>query len=97
MTAFYCVILASAVVLPLLKPRIPLPFQGPVHALTVVEVRPETPDAATIAFRVPFGLRRRFRYAAGQYVTLHVAIDGVTTRGATRCRPPPATGSCRSR
>lgn len=76
-TAFYCVILAVAVVLPLVKPSIPLPYQGRVHRLRVVSVTPETRDAATVAFRVPFPLRRRFRYAAGQYVTLHVTIDGV--------------------
>ena len=78
MTSFYCLILATAVVLPLLKPRIPLPYQGRVHRLTVVAVRPETDAAATITLRVPWPLRRRFRYAAGQHVTLHVPVDGVT-------------------
>lgn len=76
MNASYCVLLGIAVALPLLKPRIPVPLQGPVHTLTVDAVRPETHDSATISFRVPFGLGRRYRYAAGQYVTLHVPIDG---------------------
>lgn len=50
------------------------------HALTVGEVRRETPDAVSVALVVPEALREAFRYRPGQYLTLRAVIDGDEVR-----------------
>lgn len=77
----------------MLKPRIPLPYQGRVHRLTVTKLQPETAAAVTIAFRVTRPLRQKFAYAARQYVTRTLVTDAVERARAvppTTCR----TGTC---
>ena len=49
---------------------------GRFHALTVADVRQETPDAVSIAFHVPDEVRPEFDYAPGQYLTLRTHRDG---------------------
>ena len=46
------------------------------HALGVDRVAAETADASSIVFDVPAALSETFTYAAGQFVTLRVRIDG---------------------
>ncbi len=50
------------------------------HALTVAEVRRETPGAVSVALAVPPDLREAFRFAPGQYLTLRRAFDGEEVR-----------------
>ena len=44
------------------------------HALTITDVRHETPDAVSIAFAVPEKLRRLFDFVPGQYLTLKTEV-----------------------
>ncbi|MFD0355354.1 2Fe-2S iron-sulfur cluster-binding protein [Streptomyces sp. NPDC127110] len=60
-------------------PAAPSRLRGP-HALTVVEVRRETSDAVSVAFRVPDELAPEFRFRPGQHVTLHAVLDGTEVR-----------------
>jgi 3-ketosteroid 9alpha-monooxygenase subunit B len=46
------------------------------HRLEVAAVVRETPDAVSIVFAIPGGLRRAFSYRAGQFVTFRVEADG---------------------
>jgi len=50
------------------------------HTLTVSDVRRETADAVSLAFVVPEGLRKAYRYTPGQYLTLRATIDGEDVR-----------------
>ena len=50
------------------------------HKLTVSEIRRETADALSLAFRVPASLREDYGYAPGQYLTLRTTIDGEEVR-----------------
>jgi ring-1,2-phenylacetyl-CoA epoxidase subunit PaaE len=50
------------------------------HALEIADVRRETPDAVSIALRVPPELRETFLFTPGQYLTLR------TTLGGEECR-----------
>lgn len=50
------------------------------HALTVADIRRETPDAVSIAFRVPDESRAAFAFASGQYLTLRTTLDGAEVR-----------------
>ena len=50
------------------------------HALTVKEVRRETPEAVSIAFEIPETLREAYRFTPGQYLTLRAEIDGQATQ-----------------
>lgn len=46
------------------------------HALPVKRVVRETADACSIVFAVPEELTAQYRYRAGQFVTVHVELDG---------------------
>lgn len=48
--------------------------------LRIADVREETENAVCISFEVPPGLRDRFRFMQGQYLTLSREIDGRETR-----------------
>ena len=48
--------------------------------LRVVDLRPETDDAVSIAFEVPPDLRDRFAWTPGQYLTLRATIGGEEVR-----------------
>jgi ring-1,2-phenylacetyl-CoA epoxidase subunit PaaE len=50
------------------------------HALTVADVRRETPDSVSIAFSVPDPLKSEFRFTPGQFLTVR------TTLGGEECR-----------
>lgn len=53
---------------------------SPFHALTVTDVRRETPDSVSIAFSVPDPLKPEFRFTPGQFLTVR------TTLGGEECR-----------
>jgi len=46
------------------------------YPLQVTAIVPETIEAASIVLEVPAGLRNAFRYLAGQFLTLQLAISG---------------------
>ncbi|MFL5168400.1 MAG: FAD-binding oxidoreductase, partial [Microvirga sp.] len=50
------------------------------HPLTITEIRPETPDAVSIAFAVPDALAEAYRFTPGQYLTLKVEHEGQELR-----------------
>jgi ring-1,2-phenylacetyl-CoA epoxidase subunit PaaE len=50
------------------------------HTLTISDVRRETDDAVSLAFAVPARLKRGYRFAPGQYLTLRATIDGEDIR-----------------
>lgn len=50
------------------------------HALTVVDVEPETDSAIKVSFVVPEALRETFKYHQGQYLTLEADVDGELVR-----------------
>lgn len=44
------------------------------HAVTIAEVKRETPDAISIAFSIPEALREAFQFQAGQHLTLRTLL-----------------------
>lgn len=59
------------------------------HALRVADVRQETDDTISVAFRIPDELQPEFSYHAGQYVTLRAEIGGEEVRRSySICRAP---------
>lgn len=48
--------------------------------LTVTDVRHETSDTVSIAFRLPEDLKETFAYQPGQYLTLRATLDGEEVR-----------------
>ncbi|RWB93047.1 MULTISPECIES: 2Fe-2S iron-sulfur cluster-binding protein [unclassified Mesorhizobium] len=52
------------------------------HRLTVSEIRRETPDAVSIVFDIPQGLKARFVFQPGQYLTLEAEVNGERVRRA---------------
>ena len=50
------------------------------HAVTIAEVKRETPDAISVAFAVPEALREAFRFQAGQHLTLRTLLDDEEVR-----------------
>lgn len=50
------------------------------HALTVKEVRQETEDSVSIAFKIPVDLQELYQYLSGQYLTLRATINGEEVR-----------------
>lgn len=50
------------------------------HRLAVRSVRPEADDALAVTFDVPADLAGRYRFAAGQSVTLRTVLDGEDVR-----------------
>ena len=50
------------------------------HALTVEEVVPETDEAVSIRFAVPYELQDQYRFKAGQHLTLMAIVDGDEVR-----------------
>lgn len=50
------------------------------HSLRVSGVERDTRDAIVVTFEVPGGLRHRFRFAAGQHLTLRRHLGGEDTR-----------------
>src|SRR5688572_33024470 len=50
------------------------------HPLRVAEVVPETDEAMSIRFEVPYELQEAFRFRAGQHLTLRADINGEEVR-----------------
>ncbi|QTL05518.1 phenylacetate-CoA oxygenase/reductase subunit PaaK [Aquabacter sp. L1I39] len=65
------------------------------HALTVREVRRETPEAVSITFAVPDDLAADFAFAPGQYLTLRTTIDGEEVRRSYSICSGPDDGELR--
>ncbi|MDE1567351.1 1,2-phenylacetyl-CoA epoxidase subunit PaaE [Aquabacter sediminis] len=65
------------------------------HALTVREVRRETPEAVSITFDVPADLAADFAFAPGQYLTLRTTIDGEEVRRSYSICSGPDDGELR--
>ncbi len=52
------------------------------HTLTVSEVKKETPNSVSIAFEIPHQLKEKYRYKAGQYITIKFQQAGKEIRRA---------------
>lgn len=65
------------------------------HALTVREVRRETPEAVSITFHVPPDLAADYAFAPGQYLTLRTTIDGEEVRRSYSICSGPDDGELR--
>lgn len=52
------------------------------YKLNISDVNRETPEAISVAFRVPDELRDFYKFTAGQYVTLKLTLDGEEIRRA---------------
>ena len=50
------------------------------HPLTIADVRRETPEAISIRFAVPEGMREDFAFVSGQYLTLRTEVGGEEVR-----------------
>jgi ring-1,2-phenylacetyl-CoA epoxidase subunit PaaE len=50
------------------------------HRLTVCDVRHETADSISVAFRVPDALRAAYRFREGQFLTLRQVVEGEELR-----------------
>lgn len=62
------------------------------HALTVSEVKKETPNAVSITFEVPENLKDVFAFKAGQYITIKHQKDGKELRRAYSICASPNSG-----
>ncbi|MCX5044738.1 ferredoxin--NADP reductase [Aldersonia sp. NBC_00410] len=60
--------------------------------LLVTDVIRETPDAVSVEFEVPPASRQRFRYSAGQFLTLSILIDGTEYRRCYSMSSTPSVG-----
>ena len=58
--------------------------------LRISDVQSETPDCVSLVFDVPADHEDRFRYAAGQYLTLRVTVGGVMHRRCYSMSSSPA-------
>jgi ring-1,2-phenylacetyl-CoA epoxidase subunit PaaE len=50
------------------------------HRLRIREVRPETPEAISVAFDIPAPLRDAYRFQPGQFLTLQAEVGGEPLR-----------------
>jgi ring-1,2-phenylacetyl-CoA epoxidase subunit PaaE len=62
------------------------------HALTVSEVKKETPNSVSISFHVPDTLKSIFAFKAGQYITIKHNKDGAELRRAYSICASPKSG-----
>ena len=58
--------------------------------LRITDVQPETADCVSLVFDVPADHADRFRYAAGQYLTLRVTVAGIEHRRCYSMSSSPA-------
>lgn len=65
------------------------------HALTVSEVKKETPNAVSISFHVPENLKSVFAFKAGQYITIKHLQNGNEFRRAYSICSSPKSGELR--
>lgn len=52
------------------------------HTLTVKSIRRETPNAVSVTFEIPSEIKERFRFKAGQYITIKHLYNGTEIRRA---------------
>lgn len=50
------------------------------HALTVADIRRETPDSVSLALSVPDSLKSEFRFTPGQFLTVRTVLGGEECR-----------------
>lgn len=62
------------------------------HTLTVSEVKRETPNSVSILFEVPAELKEKYRYKAGQYITIKFEQNGEALRRAYSICSAPGNG-----
>jgi ring-1,2-phenylacetyl-CoA epoxidase subunit PaaE len=62
------------------------------HALTVSEVKKETPNSVSISFQVPDSLKEIFSFKAGQYITIKHRNSGKEIRRAYSICSSPKSG-----
>jgi ring-1,2-phenylacetyl-CoA epoxidase subunit PaaE len=65
------------------------------HRLKICDVRPETPDAVSIAFAVPPELAEAYRFDPGQHLTLRAVLNDVETRRSYSICMAPDDGDLR--
>lgn len=65
------------------------------HALTVTDIRQETPDCVSIAFGVPADLQSTFQFTQGQYLTLRTHLNGEEVRRSYSLCVSPLDGEWR--
>jgi ring-1,2-phenylacetyl-CoA epoxidase subunit PaaE len=65
------------------------------HKVHIQEIRPETADAVSVAFKIPENLKADFKFTAGQYVTLQTTINGEVIRRAYSICATPESGEIR--
>jgi ring-1,2-phenylacetyl-CoA epoxidase subunit PaaE len=65
------------------------------HRLKICDVRPETPDAVSIAFAVPPELAEAYRFDPGQHLTLRAVLNDVETRRSYSICTAPDVGDLR--
>lgn len=63
------------------------------HALTVSEVKKETPNSVSISFQIPDNLKGTFSFKAGQYITIKYLADGKEIRRAYSICSSPKSGT----
>ncbi|MDG2195137.1 MAG: ferredoxin--NADP reductase [Polaribacter sp.] len=52
------------------------------HKLTIQQIIKETPDAVSILFEIPAGLKKQFSFVAGQYITIKKELEETEVRRA---------------
>src|SRR5690606_37429145 len=62
------------------------------YALTVSEVKKETPNSVSISFEVPENLKSKFAFKAGQYITIKYQNGGKEIRRAYSICSSPKSG-----
>lgn len=65
------------------------------HALTVSNIKKETPNSVSICFDIPENLKSKFSFKAGQYITLKYFRDGKEVRRAYSISSSPKSGELR--
>ena len=68
---------------------------GEFHALTVSDIKRETPNSVSISFEVPENLKSNFDFKAGQYITIKHFHDGKEVRRAYSICSSPKSGILR--
>jgi ring-1,2-phenylacetyl-CoA epoxidase subunit PaaE len=52
------------------------------YTLKILKIKKQTKDAVSITFEIPKKLKKKFKFIAGQYITLKTTIDNVEVRRA---------------
>jgi len=65
------------------------------HALTIKDIRRETPHAVSIAFEIPQNLQADYSFVAGQYINIKTQFDGQEVRKAYSICSAPGSGELR--